>query len=42
MKYLKDFKNFFEENNGKAYMFKGVGVAPISMVGPIGYIWPNH
>jgi hypothetical protein len=38
MKYLKDFKNFFEENNGKAYMFKDVGVAPISMVGPIGYI----
>jgi hypothetical protein len=38
MKYLKDFKNIFEGNNGKAYMFKGVGVGPISMVGPIGYI----
>jgi len=42
MKYLKDFKNIFEENNGKAYMVKGVGVAPISMVGHIGYIYPNH
>jgi hypothetical protein len=38
MKYCKDFKNIFEEKNGKAYMLKGVGVAPINMVGPIGYI----
>jgi hypothetical protein len=38
MKCWKYFNNILEENNGKAYMFKGVGVAPISVVGPIGYI----
>jgi hypothetical protein len=42
MKYLKDIKNIFEENNGKTYMFKRVGVAPISTIGPIDYIYPNH
>jgi hypothetical protein len=35
MKYWKYFKNILEENNWKAYMFKGVGVVPINVVGPI-------
>jgi len=38
MKYWKYFKNILEENNGKAYMFKGVGVAPTNVVQPISYI----